>query len=80
MRSSITRKIIEHLMLTCLFLTHSEIDSVFVCFYDVFLSPVRVVMWSPHCVLFKLRGQGSSPGRTSTQGLKVIEEKELPLH
>ena len=29
---------------------------------------------------FKLGGQRSSPGRTSTQGLKIIEEKGLPLH
>ena len=26
------------------------------------------------------RGHGSSPGRTSTQGFKIIEEKELSLH
>ena len=28
---------------------------------------------------FELGDQGSSPGRTSTQGLKITEEKVLPL-
>ena len=41
--------------------------------------PARVVLWSPHWT-FKLGGQGSSLGRTSTQGLKIIEGKGLPLH
>ena len=29
---------------------------------------------------FKLGDPGSNLGRTSTQGLKITEEKELPLH
>jgi hypothetical protein len=29
---------------------------------------------------FKLGDSGSILARTSTQGLKIIEEKELPLH
>ena len=29
---------------------------------------------------FKLRNPGSILGRTSTQGLKITEAKELPLH
>jgi hypothetical protein len=29
---------------------------------------------------FKLGDSGSILGRISTQGLKIIEEKELPLH
>ena len=31
--------------------------------------PVQVVLWSP-LLTFKLGGQGSSPGRTSTKVLK----------
>ena len=37
-----------------------------------------VMLWSP-LLTSKLGGQGSTPGRTSTQGLKIIEEKGLPL-
>ena len=41
--------------------------------------PAQVVLWSP-LLTFKLGGQGSSSGWTSTQGLKIIEQKGLPLH
>ena len=38
-----------------------------------------VVLWSSF-LSFKLGGQGSSLGRTSTKGLnKIFEEKGLPL-
>jgi hypothetical protein len=38
-----------------------------------------VVSWSPS-LAFKLGDSGSILGQTSTQGLKIIEKKELPLH
>jgi hypothetical protein len=38
-----------------------------------------VVSWSPR-LPFTLGDAGSIPGRMSTKGLKIIEEKELPLH
>ena len=31
------------------------------------------------CVVYRARGLGSIPGPTNTQGLKIIEEKMLPL-
>ena len=43
--------------------------------YSVFYKlPARVVLWSP-LLTSKLVCHGSSPGRTSTQDLKIIEEK-----
>jgi hypothetical protein len=38
-----------------------------------------VVSWSAR-LPFKLGDSGSILARISTQGLKIIEEKELPLH
>ena len=38
----------------------------------------KMVLWSP-LLSFKLGCQGSSLGRTSTQGLNIIEEKGLPV-
>jgi hypothetical protein len=38
-----------------------------------------VVLWSAR-LPFKLGDSGSILARTSTQGLKIIEEKVLPLH
>jgi hypothetical protein len=38
-----------------------------------------VQSWSPR-LPFKLGDAGSIFGRTSTQGLKIIEERLLPLH
>ena len=40
------------------------------------IQPACVVLWSP-LLSFKLGGQGSSLGRTSTQGFKISEEKGL---
>jgi hypothetical protein len=40
---------------------------------------IHVVSWSPR-QSFKLGDPGSILGRTSTQGLKITEEKELPLY
>ena len=42
-------------------------------------TPARVVLWPP-LLTSKPGGQDSSPGRTSTHGLKIIEEEGLPLH
>jgi hypothetical protein len=42
------------------------------------LSPALV--WWPPRLPFKLGDPGSIFARTSTQGLKIIEEEVLPLH
>ena len=38
--------------------------------------PVSLVGKAPVCCT---GGMGSTPGRTTTQGLKIVEEKVLPL-
>ena len=47
--------------------------------YYLQFRPAHMVLWSPR-LPFKLGDPGSILGRTSTQGLKITEEKELPLH
>ncbi len=39
-----------------------------------------ILFYCHHALPFKLGDSGSILGRTSTQGLKIIEEKVLPLH
>ena len=46
---------------------------------DPLKGPALVVLWLSR-LPFKLGAPGSILGRISTQGLKIIEEKELPLH
>ena len=47
--------------------------------FKIDLQHSSVVLWSP-LSCSKLGGQGSSLGRTSTHGFKIIEQKGLPLH
>jgi hypothetical protein len=48
-------------------------------FLRLFPFPALVVSWSPR-LPFKLGDLGSILGLASTQGLKIIEKKVLPLH
>ena len=56
-----------------------EKGACFECLGQGHLIRTCVVLWSP-LSCSKLGGQGSSLGRTSTHGLKIIEQKGLPLH
>ena len=49
------------------------------CHYTIYLRNGRLVSLVGKVLVYRAGGSGSIPGRTNTQGIKIIEVKVLPL-